>query len=131
MFAERWCDFLHKSMRTRSIFDIIDYLNRAHFELQNKSSIESSTYCVQMLLRYELHEIAKQLRNVELRNLIRFSSNSEAASNRIFFKKISNLSCWKMIRLLMSLISLNLIKIRMNFIQSLIVWLLIWITIWF
>ena len=38
MFATFQCDFDHNSMRTRSIFDIIDYLNRIHFEFQNEFS---------------------------------------------------------------------------------------------
>ena len=43
--------FHHNSMRTRSIFDIIDYLNSAHFVLQNKFSIVCFTYWMQMLLQ--------------------------------------------------------------------------------
>ena len=63
MLAMRWCDFHHNSMRTRSIFDIIDYLNNVHFVFQNKFSIVCFTYWVQMLLRCEIDEIAKRMQN--------------------------------------------------------------------
>ena len=50
-------------MRTRSIFDIIDYLDSAHSVLQNKPSVVCFTYWVQMLLRCEIDEIAKRVRD--------------------------------------------------------------------
>ena len=63
MSAKQQCDFHHNSMRTRSIFDIFDSLSSAHFVLQNESSIVCFTYWVQMLLRCEIDEIAKRMRN--------------------------------------------------------------------
>ena len=62
MFATFQCDFDHNSMRIRSIFDIIDYLNRIHFEFQNEFSFIYFTQWMQMLLRCEIREIAKQWR---------------------------------------------------------------------
>ena len=53
-------------MRTRSIFDIFDYLNRAHFKLQNESLIVSFIYWVQILLTCEIDEVAEELRNSDL-----------------------------------------------------------------
>ena len=46
-------------MRIRSIFDIVDFLNSAHFVLQNKSFNVWFTYWVKKLLRCEIDEIAK------------------------------------------------------------------------
>ena len=71
-------------MRTRSIFNIVEYLDRAHFELQNEPSFVYFTYWVQMLLRCEIAGIAEQLRDAELRNLIRCSPNPEAAPENFF-----------------------------------------------
>ena len=50
-------------MRTRSIFDIFDSLNSAHFVLQNEPSIVHFTYWVQMLFRCEIDGIAKRVRD--------------------------------------------------------------------
>ena len=50
-------------MHTRSIFDIFDTLNSVHFVLQNEFSIVCFTYWMQMLLRCEIDEIAKRVRN--------------------------------------------------------------------
>ena len=86
------CGFDHNFMRTRSIFDIFDYLDRAHFVLQYEPFIVSFAYWVQMLLKCEIREVAEQWRDVELlRNLIRCSPNPEAVPKRIFFKKIPGL----------------------------------------
>ena len=88
MFATFQCDFEHNFMRTRSIFDIFDYLNRIHFVLQYKFFIVNFIYWMQILLRYEIREIAKQWRNVELfRNFIKCNFNFETVSKRIFLKK--------------------------------------------
>ena len=84
MFAAFQCDFDHNSIRTRSIFDIVDFLNKVHFELQNELSFIYFTYWMQMLLRCEIAEIAKQLRNVDFRNLIRCKSNSEVVRKNFF-----------------------------------------------
>ena len=84
MFATFQCDFDHNSMRIRSIFDIIDYLNRAHFELQRKFSFVYYIQWMQMLLRCEIREIAKQWRNVEFNNLIKCNSNSEDVRENFF-----------------------------------------------
>ena len=84
IFATFQCDFDHNLMRTRWIFDIIDYLNRIHFKFQYEILIVNFIYWMQMLLRCEIHEIAKQWRDVELRNLIRCSSYSEVVSENFF-----------------------------------------------
>ena len=39
MFAKQRCDIHYNSMRSRQIFEIIDYLDRIHFAFQNESSI--------------------------------------------------------------------------------------------
>ena len=92
VFATFQCDFEHNFMRTRSIFDIFDYLNRIHFVLRYEFFIVNFIYWMQMLLKCEICEIAEQWRNVELfRNFIRCNFNFEVVSKRIFFKKISNL----------------------------------------
>ena len=62
MSAKQWYDFHHNSMRPRWIFDVFDYLDRPHFELQYETLIVSFTYWVQMLLRCEISEVAKQWR---------------------------------------------------------------------
>ena len=63
MPAKQRCDFHHNSMRSRQIFEVIDYLNSAHFVLQNRFAIVCFTYWMQMLLRCEIDEIAKRVRN--------------------------------------------------------------------
>ena len=71
-------------MRTRSIFNLFDSLNRAHFKLQNESLFVSFTHWVQIQLTCEIDEVAR-----EFRNFIRFSSNPEA-SRGIFLKKFTS-----------------------------------------
>ena len=71
-------------MRSRWIFDIFDYLDRFHFELQNEPLVISFTYWMQMQLRCEIYELAEQLRDAELRNLIRCSPNPEAFPENFF-----------------------------------------------
>ena len=44
MFAKQRCDIHHNSMRSRQIFEIIDYLDRIHFALQNEFSIICFTH---------------------------------------------------------------------------------------
>ena len=78
------CDFDHNSMRTQSIFDIVDYLNRAHFQFQNEPSFVYFTYWVQMLLWCEIVGIAEQLRDAELRSLIICRPNPEAVGENFF-----------------------------------------------
>ena len=77
LFATIQCDFDHISMRTRSIFHIVNDLNEVHFELYNKSLFVKFTYWMQLLKRCEIVEIANSLRNVEFRNFIRCKSNFE------------------------------------------------------
>ena len=88
MFAKQRCDFHHNSMRSRQIFEIIDYLNNAHFVLQNESSYVCFIYWMQMLLRCEIDRNAKRVRNhcedfVILSDLILILK----AFNKVFFKK--------------------------------------------
>ena len=90
MFATFQCDFDHNFMRIRSIFDIFDYLNRIHFVFQYKFFIVNFVYWMQMLLKCEIREIAKQWRKL-FRNFIKCNFNFEIVLKRIFFKKISNL----------------------------------------
>ena len=82
--AKQWCDFHHNAMRSRWIFDLFDYLDRTHLELENESFVVSFTYWMQMFLRCEIREIAKQWRDVEFRNLIRCSPNSEVVLKNFF-----------------------------------------------
>ena len=63
MSAKQRCDIHHNSMRTRSIFDVFDSLNSVFFVFQNKSSNVYFTFWMQMLLRCEIDEIAKRVRN--------------------------------------------------------------------
>lgn len=57
------CGFHHNSMRPRRNFDIVDSLDRAHLELQNKPLVVCFTGWVQMFLRCETEELAKRRRN--------------------------------------------------------------------
>ena len=91
MFAMFQYDFDHNFMRIRSIFDIFDYLNKIHFVFQYEILIVNFIYWMQMLLKCEIREIAKQWRDVEFRNFIKCNSNFEIVSKRIFFKKNSSL----------------------------------------
>ena len=88
IFVKQWYDFHHNSMRSRWIFDVFD-LNKFHFKFQYEFSIVNFIYWMQMLLRCEINEIAKQWRNVKLRNLIKFNSNFEIL-HEIFLKKFTN-----------------------------------------
>ena len=80
-------------MRQRWIFDIIDYLNSVHSELQNESSIVCFTYWVQMLLRCEIDEIANRVRDhfAILSNL----DLTLRTFDKVFFKKTFESTCWK------------------------------------
>ena len=100
MFVTFQCDFDHNSMRTRSIFNIVEYLNRIHFELQKKSSFVYFTYWMQMLLKCEIDEIAKRVRNhwnsdfdtkilAILSNLILILRTFD----KVFFKKTFEFTC--------------------------------------
>ena len=95
MFATFQCEFDDYSMRTQWIFVIVDYLNKVHFELQNESSLIYFIYRVQMLLKCEIVDIAKQLRNVDFRNFIKFKFNFEIL-HEIFLKKFTNKFVWQM-----------------------------------
>ena len=66
ILARQRCTFHYNSMRTRWIFNIFDYLNRAHFKLQNEPLIVSFTYWVQILLSCEIDEVAEELRDPDL-----------------------------------------------------------------
>ena len=66
ILAKQRCAFHYNSIRTRSIFNLFDYLNRAHFKLQNESLIVSFTYWVQILLTCEIDEVAEGLRDPDL-----------------------------------------------------------------
>ena len=103
MSATFQCDFDHNFMRTRSIFDIVDYLNRAHFELQNELSFVYFTYWVQMLLRCEIDRIAERVQDhwdsdfdtkilAILSNLIL----TLRAFHKVFFKKTFEHTCLSM-----------------------------------
>ena len=89
MFATFQCNFDHNSMRIRWIFDIIDCLNKIHFELQNEFSFIYFICWMYMLLKCEIVDIAKRLRNVDFRNFIKFKFNFEV-SHEIFLKKFTN-----------------------------------------
>ena len=68
-------------MRTRSIFDIFDFLNSVHFVLQNKSSNVWFIYWIKKLLRCEIDEIARNF--VILSDLILILK----VLDKVFFKK--------------------------------------------
>ena len=89
MFAMFQYDFNHNSMRSRSIFEIVNYLNNVHFVFQNEIFVVCFIYLLQMLLRCEIREIVKQWRDVDFRNFIIFSSNFETL-HEIFLKNFSN-----------------------------------------
>ena len=89
-------------MRTRSIFDIVDYLDRAHFELQNELSFVYSTYWVQMLLRCEIDGIAERVRDhwdpdfdTEILAILSDLALTLRALGKVFFKKTSGPTCVK------------------------------------
>ena len=131
MSAKRWCDFFHKSMRTRSIFDIIDYLNRAHFAFQKESSFVCFTYWMQMLFRCEIDEFAKRLRN-------RWDSDFEdedltilsdlvlilKAFDKVFFKKTFESTCslmnyWHQRRITWNVVYWFINRYRTNYVLKL------------
>ena len=91
MFAMFQYDCNHNSMRSRSIFEVVDYLNSVHFVLQNEFSIVCFTYWMQMLLRCEIDEIATQLLNhsILFRDFIKYNSNFEIL-HEIFLKKFTS-----------------------------------------
>ena len=80
--------FHHNSMRAQQILDIIEWLDRAHFELQNEASFVWFGGWVQMLFDCKVEQSAIH------RNLIRFSPNPEALQG-IFLKKFTGKLVYK------------------------------------